>query len=127
MEKRRLPKSLRLKAALRHNLPVTVVYLVLRLIVIVSLVSALLRKQYESAFLCVLVLVLFLLPMFIERNFRIHLPDTLEIIILLFIFAAEILGELQCYFIQYPHWDTMDAALTGAPCFARIDLMRTIV
>jgi len=127
MEKRRLPKSLRLKAALRHNLPVTVVYLVLRLIVIVLLVSALLRKQYESAFLCVLVLVLFLLPMFIERNFRIHLPDTLEIIILLFIFAAEILGELQCYFIQYPHWDTMLHTTSGflyaAVGFSLIDIL----
>ena len=33
-------------------------------------------------------------PAFVERNFRVDLPDTLEIIILCFIFAAEILGEL---------------------------------
>jgi hypothetical protein len=127
MENRRLPKSLRLKAALRHNVPVTVVYLVLRLIVIVSLVSALLRGQYESAFLCVLVLVLFLLPLFFEHNFGIHLPTTLEIIILLFIFAAEILGELQCYFIQYPHWDTMLHTTSGflyaAVGFSLIDVL----
>ena len=98
-----------------HDLPVFLVYLVLRLIVVVSLVSAILRKEYESAFLCALVLVLFLVPLFVEHNFGIQLPNTLEIIILLFIFAAEILGELQCYFIQYPHWDTMTLSSTRSP------------
>ena len=57
-----------------------------------------------SAFICLLVLGLFVLPFFIQQNFGIELPSTLEIIILLFIFASEILGELKCYFITYPHW-----------------------
>ena len=42
----------------------------------------------------------------------------LEIIILLFIFAAEILGEIQAYYIQYPGWDTMLHTLNGFLCAA---------
>ena len=103
------------------------VYLVLRLIVIAVLVSSILRREYESAFICLLVLVLFMLPFFIQQNFGIELPSTLEIIILLFIFAAEILGELGCYFITYPYWDSMLHTTTGFLCaatgFALIDIL----
>ena len=77
--------------------------------------------------LILLVLVLFMLPFFIQQNFGIELPSTLEIIILLFIFAAEILGELGCYFITYPHWDSMLHTTTGFLCaatgFALIDIL----
>ena len=77
--------------------------------------------------LILLVLVLFMLPLFIQQNFGIELPSTLEIIILLFIFAAEILGELGCYFITYPYWDSMLHTTTGFLCaatgFALIDIL----
>ena len=107
-----------LRSAIRRQPVVFAVYLVLRLIVLASLVSAILRQEYESAFVCVLVLFLFMLPFFIQKNFGICLPSTLEIIILLFIFAAEILGELQSYFIQYPYWDTMLHTTNGFLCAA---------
>ena len=97
----------RLKATIRQQPAVFAVYVVLRLIVVAELVLSILRGEYESAFICLLVLILFILPFFIQQNFGIQLPTTLEIIILLFIFAAEILGELEGYFITYPNWDTM--------------------
>lgn len=116
-----------LRSAIRRQPVVFAVYLVLRLIVLASLVSAILRQEYESAFVCVLVLFLFMLPFFIQKNFGICLPSTLEIIILLFIFAAEILGELQSYFIQYPYWDTMLHTTNGFLCaavgFSLIDIL----
>lgn len=92
---------------------VVAVYWTLRLIVIAVMVMTVIHKDYESTFVCVLVLILFMLPRFVERNFRIELPSTLEIIILVFIFAAEILGELKSYFITYPHWDTVLHTTTG--------------
>ena len=116
-----------LRSAIRRQPVVFAVYLVLRLIDLASLVSAILRQEYESAFVCVLVLFLFMLPFFIQKNFGICLPSTLEIIILLFIFAAEILGELQSYFIQYPYWDTMLHTTNGFLCaavgFSLIDIL----
>ena len=117
----------RLKAAIRRQPAVFAVYTILRLIVLATLVSSILRGEYESAFICLLVLVLFMLPFFIQQNFGIELPSTLEIIILLFIFAAEILGELKCYFITFHHWDTMLHTTTGFLCaatgFALIDIL----
>ena len=117
----------RLKATIRQQSAVFAVYVVLRLIVVAELVLSILRGEYESAFICLLVLILFILPFFIQQNFGIQLPTTLEIIILLFIFAAEILGELEGYFITYPNWDTMLHTTTGFLCaatgFALIDIL----
>ena len=116
-----------LKAVIRRQPTVFAVYTVLRLIVLATLVSSIIRGEYESAFICLLVLGLFVLPFFIQQNFGIELPSTLEIIILLFIFASEILGELKCYFITYPHWDSMLHTTTGFLCaatgFALIDIL----
>ena len=129
MKKPPRPRSLRqeIRAEAKRRPAVTAVYLILRLIVIVTMVSAILRREYESVFVCLLVLFLFLLPVFLQKKLRFELPDTLEIIILLFIFAAEILGELQCYFVEYPHWDTMlhttSGFLAAAVGFSLIDLL----
>ena len=63
-----------LRSAIRRQPVVFAVYLVLRLIVLASLVSAILRQEYESAFVCVLVLFLFImlinatLNFFLKRN-----------------------------------------------------------
>ena len=89
------------------------VYFVLRLSVVGMLVAQFFNRNYENVLLCVLTLVLFLLPSIFERRLHIDLPDTLEIIILLFIFAAEILGEINSFYIRVPNWDTMLHTLNG--------------
>ena len=82
-------------------------YVVLRFIVILILIRCILRGDIESAFVCVLVLVIYLLPQFVENKLNIDIPTALEVIIFVFVFAAEILGELQSYFIKYSNWDTI--------------------
>ena len=127
--KKKAPRHLgpQLKAVIRRQPTVFAVYTVLRLIVLATLVSSIIRGEYESAFICLLVLGLFVLPFFIQQNFGIELPSTLEIIILLFIFASEILGELKCYYITFPYWDTMLHTLNGFLCaaigFALVDIL----
>ena len=69
-------------------------YVLLRLAVIAMMVAQFFNGNYENVFLCGMTLILFTMPALIERRLKIDLPDTLEIIILLFIFAAEILGEI---------------------------------
>lgn len=124
-KKRRGMKEI--KAYAKQRPKVFTVYVILRLLVVAVLVRSAMLKEYESMFVCLLVLVLFMLPFFIQQNFGIELPSTLEIIILLFIFAAEILGELGCYFITYPYWDSMLHTTTGFLCaatgFALIDIL----
>ena len=76
---------------MRKNKGSFAVYVVLRLIVLACAVGSLAFDNYEAFFLCLLTLVLFLVPTFIEVNFSISIPETLEVVIALFIFAAEIL------------------------------------
>lgn len=103
------------------------VYLVLRALVIFVLVRSAFRRDYESVFLCGLTLVLMILPSVLTRRLSIELPGTLEVIILLFIFAAEILGELNSFYIRVPNWDTMLHTMNGFLCaaigFALVDML----
>lgn len=116
-----------LKEQVRENPRLAAVYVILRVLVVLALVAQVFNGNFENVFLCVLTLILFSIPSFIERTVRIDIPDTLEVIILLFIFAAEILGELGCYFITYPYWDSMLHTTTGFLCaatgFALIDIL----
>lgn len=103
------------------------VYVILRLAVLLMMVLQLFHGNYENVFLCILTLVLLMVPSFIQVNLKIELPTTLEIIILLFIFAAEILGEIQAYYIRFPGWDTllhtMNGFLAAAIGFSLVDLL----
>ena len=62
---------------------VFIIYMLLRVSVIFIAVAQFFNQNYENLFLCILVLMLLTLPGFIETNYHIDLPDTLEIIILL--------------------------------------------
>ena len=65
-----------------------------------------------------LTLFLFAMPSLLERKLDIDLPNTLEIIILLFIYAAEILGEIGAYYVTFPYWDTVLHTMNGFLCAA---------
>ena len=84
---------------------VTAAYVILRLSVILVMIAQIFNRNYENVFLCLLTLVLFMLPSIIERRLHIDLPDTLEIVVLLFIYAAEILGEIQAWYLNVPGWE----------------------
>ena len=103
------------------------VYFLLRLSVVLMLVAQFFNQNYENVLLCVLTLVLFMLPSAFERRLHLDLPDTLEIIILLFIYAAEILGEIRDFYIDFPFWDTMLHTMNGFLCaaigFALVDIL----
>ncbi|MGI5935210.1 MAG: hypothetical protein ACOX7I_00140 [Oscillospiraceae bacterium] len=102
------------------------IYFILRVLVVLLMIRELVLRQWYNALLCLLTLVLFMVPSIVERRLKIDLPNTMEIIVLLFIFAAEILGELGSFFIRVPHWDTMLHTLNGflmaALGFALVDI-----
>ena len=94
------------------------VFLVLRFLVIACMILQIIHGNFENALLCIMSLVLLLLPSFIEHKLDITLPNTLEIIIYLFIFAAEILGEINNFYGMIPYWDTILHTLNGFLCAA---------
>ena len=112
---------------LREHRSSFVVYVVLRMLVILMMVLQIFNKNYENVFLCILTLLLLFVPSFIQINLKIELPTALEITILIFIFAAEILGEIQAYYIRFPFWDTalhtINGFLAAAIGFALVDIL----
>ncbi|MBH1941850.1 hypothetical protein I5677_13185 [Mobilitalea sibirica] len=106
---------------------ISIIYFILRLSVILIMLDQLRERNYENVFLCILTLILFFVPSFIEKKIHIDIPDTLETIILLFIFSAEILGEINSYYLIFPYWDTILHTLNGflaaAIGFSLIDIL----
>lgn len=103
------------------------VYIVVRFLIIVCLIMQIIHKEWNNAFLCLLTLILITMPFIFEKHFKIELPNTLETIIILFIFAAEILGEINNFYNTFKHWDTMLHTLNGFICagigFSLVDLL----
>lgn len=104
-----------------------IVFTILRFLVVVVMVLQAFNGNYENVMLCGFTLLLMLVPSFIQLEFRVELPKTLEIIILLFIFSAEILGEIGEFYVKVPNWDTMMHTLNGflaaAVGFSMVDLL----
>lgn len=124
-KRRRFIRAMRKE--LREHRSSFIVYLVLRILVILVLVVQLHERNFESAFLSILTLLLLFIPSFVQVTFRIELPTVLEIIVLLFIFAAQILGEIQGFYVRFPIWDTMLHTLNGflaaAIGFSLVDIL----
>ena len=96
-----------------------VVFVVLRVLVVLTGVLSALRQDYESVFIAAITFFLLLLPSIISRKLRIELPGTLEVFLLCFIFASTILGEINKFYVRVPHWDTILHTINGF-CFAAI-------
>ena len=114
-EKRQYKKAFQEAMAreLREHRSSFIVFLILRLLVIVVLVRQLMLANYEGAFFCILAFLLLYVPSWIQVKLRIELPPPLEITIFCFIFAAEILGEVNAFYVVIPGWDTMLHTLNG--------------
>ena len=122
---KRLYKAMRME--LREHKSSFWVYMVLRMLVIAVLCFQIYDKNFESAFLSILTLLLLFVPSFVQVTFRIEIPTVLEIIVLLFIFAAQILGEISGFYVIFPFWDTMLHTLNGflaaAIGFSLVDIL----
>ena len=126
----RKPRKIRHRELVEHirqHKGLFVLYMVLRALVILVLIAQLLDRNYENVFLCALTLMLFTIPSVVEICMDIDIPVGMQAIIMLFIFAAEILGEINKYYLIFPYWDTMLHTLNGflaaAIGLALIDLL----
>lgn len=122
---KKLIRAIRME--LREHKSSFIVYMILRLIVIGVMCVQFYNKNFESGFLCILILLLLIAPSFVQVTLRVEFPTVLEIVLLLFIFAAELLGEIHEFYIIFPFWDTMLHTLNGflmaAIGFSLVDLL----
>lgn len=102
-----------MKKELKEHRSSFLVFSILRFLVILVMIRQFFNGNYENVFLGILTLLLLFIPSLVQVSFRIELPTALEIIILLFIFSAEILGEIQEFYILIPFWDKILHTLNG--------------
>ena len=104
----------------------TKIQMVLTLIVVFSVIRQFFLGNYHNMFLGILTLILFMVPQFLDKKLSVTIPVGLETVILIFIFSAEILGEINAFYIKIPIWDsilhTTNGFLMAAIGFALIDL-----
>lgn len=100
--------------------------IILMVLVLMSIVRQFFLGNYHNMFLGVLTLVLFSIPKLIEKKLGVSIPAGLQAVILIFIFSAEILGEINAFYVKIPIWDTMlhttNGFLMAAIGFALIDI-----
>lgn len=108
---KRMAKAIRLEVQ-EHTISF-VVYIILRMLVILMLCFKMINNDYESVLMCLLTLILLLVPSFAQVTFKIELPTMLEILILCFIFSAQILGEICNFYEIIPFWDTILHTING--------------
>lgn len=104
----------------------TKIQMVLTLIVVFSVIRQFFLGNYHNMFLGILTLILFMVPQFLDKKMSVTIPVGLETVILIFIFSAEILGEINAFYVKIPIWDsilhTTNGFLMAAIGFALIDL-----
>ena len=104
----------------------TKIEIILTIVVIVSVVRQFLLGNYHNMFLGLLTLALFMIPQLVDRKLGVCIPAGLETVILIFIFSAEILGEINAFYVKIPIWDTVlhttNGFLMAAIGFALIDI-----
>lgn len=114
------------KNKLRKRRDLTV-YIVLRALVILTLIMQAINGNFENVFFCILTLILLVLPIIIDHKLNIKLPTLLESIIFIFIFAAEILGEVYNFYGHISNWDlilhTVNGFLCAAIGFSLVDIL----
>ena len=128
MKKRATPKKTLAETAVEQRRRVRRLTIrgVLSFLIVLAMVRAAFMHRYENIFVCVLSLALFCVPMLIERSLAIDIPPLMEGIIYCFIYAAEILGEINSFYTLIPGWDTMlhtmNGFLVAAVGFSLVDL-----
>ena len=104
----------------------TKIQMVLTVLVILSVVRQFFLGNYHNMFLGILTLFLFMVPAVLDQKLGVTIPVGLETVILIFIFSAEILGEINAFYVKIPVWDTIlhttNGFLMAAIGFALIDL-----
>ena len=126
MKREKIKRLIDAEEMKRHKVK-TAVYFIIRAVTAGVMVVSILQGKWENTMTCVLTLLLMLIPVFVERRLRIALPTVMECVVIIFMFAANILGEIHSFYGKIPMWDTILHTLNGFICagvgFGLIDIL----
>lgn len=84
-----------------------------RIILIVLFVLGIITGEHSQFLVIILTFILTYYPSILAKRFGVYLPARLELVITLFIFAAQVLGEVGDFYNKIPWWDTMLHSTSG--------------
>lgn len=84
-----------------------------RVFLALAVLGSIYELNWMSLFVSFLALVLSFSPDFLRRRYRIALPRSLQIFIIIFIFAGLFLGEVRSFYLKYWWWDSLLHLLSG--------------
>ena len=103
-----------------------ILYLLVRSAVVIVIIEQFRLQNYSSALLAAFTFLVFIIPSFIERRMHVRIPDYIESMLLISIFASVILGEIGSFYILFPHWDNilhvLNGFMAGAIGYSLIDI-----
>ena len=77
----------------------------MQILMLTAVVYSLVEQAWLSAFLATGAFLVTLLPAYMRRSMRVYLPLEFDFILILFIFASIILGEMRSYYERFWWWD----------------------
>ena len=76
---------------------------------------------------CILGIVAMFFPSIVEKRLKVTIPSTMLVLYTLFLYCAIYLGEVQSFYYNVPHWDTIlhgfSGAMLGALGFSFVDIL----
>jgi len=89
------------------------IFVLMRLSVLIAGILAVIDKSWASLGLSMLILLVMFIPSIVERRFKLDIPSEFEIVLVVFIYAALFLGELQQFYFRFWWWDKMLHSFSG--------------
>ena len=85
----------------------------LQVLLLVGLALEISQAQWLNAAATAGVLILTLLPVVLGRAYNIFIPPELEVLAVVFVFAALFLGEVRSYYVRFWWWDVVLHTASG--------------
>ncbi len=90
-----------------------VISFIIRIILIFAVVYAAYTKNLTVLFINIIALILTMIPIFLRKRYSVYLPAEIEILFVVFIYAALILGEVKDYYTSFWWWDILLHGISG--------------
>ena len=95
------------KSLYRKNKINMIITNIVRLVLIALFIRSCIINDHSQDLVIILTFIMTYYPSILEKRFGVYLPARLEIIMTLFIFAAQILGEMNGFYDKFFWWDTI--------------------
>lgn len=97
----------------KHNKMRMIVTNFVRIALMLIYIRGWITQDHSQDFIIGITFFMTYYPSILEKRYGVYLPARLEITITLFIFAAQVLGEMNGFYDKIPWWDTMLHTTSG--------------